>query len=156
MKGSQEKGSALILVIIATIILTLMGLNGLRQSTGELTIARNFRYDKTAFFTAESGIHFGINELRETTYPGGIAFESLENGSAYKSGPLAATAPQNIEGFKAFPAPTPKRMSIEVGGALGIVPTAWNLVVSSEYPAGGSHPSKKEISSAILILSAEY
>lgn len=156
MKGITEKGSVLVLVLFGVIILTLIGVTGLRHSAGELAIARNFRSDKTAFFTAESGIQFGINELRQTFNPGTIIFESNTNDSSYKSGKMAEVGAQNVGGFLAFPAPLPKGMSIEMSGTSGIVPTAWDLVVSSAYPTTSSHPARKEIRSVILILSAEY
>ncbi len=156
MKGKEEQGSVLVLVLFGVIILTLIGVTGLRHSTGELAISRNFMSDKTAFFTAESGIQFGINELRGTVNPTAISFASDENNSSYKSGEMSEIGAQSIGGFLAFPAPLPKGISIEMSGTSGVVPTAWDLVVSSTYPANSTHPARKEIRSVILILSAEY
>ncbi len=156
MKGKKEHGSVLVLVLFAVIILTLIGVTGLRHTTGELAISRNFLSDKTAFFTAESGINFGINELRGTVDPTSISFESNINETTFKSGPISEVTAQTIKGFRSFSAPLPKGISIEMSGTSGVVPTAWDLLVSSKFPADSSHPARKEIRSVILILSAEY
>ena len=156
MKGTKEQGSVLVLVLFGVIILTLIGVTGLRHTTGELAIARNFMSDKTAFFTAESGIQFGINELRNTINPAAISFETTTGSALYKSGEMTDLAAQYINGFLGFPAPMPKGMSIEMSGTSGVVPTAWDLVVSSKFPANSAHPARKEIRSVILLLSAEY
>lgn len=156
MKSQKEEGSVLVLVIIGALILSLIGIAGLRTTSTELVIARNFQNDKTAFFVAESGINFGINELRESIDPTSVSFlESLDRAT-YKSGPVEESAAQTIQAFLPIPAPTPQGVSMEVGGDTGIVATAWDLLVSSEYKTSAKYPARKEIRTVILVMSTEY
>ncbi len=156
MKRGNQKGSVLVLVVIAAIILSLLGVAGLTSSSTELMISRNFSNDKTAFFVAESGINFGINELRGSIDPTSVSFlQSLDN-SIYKSGSITQDTAQYVTAFQSIPAPPPQGVSMEVGGDAGIVATSWDLLVSSEYKTGSKNTARKEIRSVILIMSTEY
>jgi len=149
MKRGNQKGSVLVLVVIAAIILSLLGVAGLTSSSTELMISRNFSNDK-------SGINFGINELRGSIDPTSVSFlQSLDN-SIYKSGSITQDTAQYVTAFQSIPAPPPQGVSMEVGGDAGIVATSWDLLVSSEYKTGSKNTARKEIRSVILIMSTEY
>ncbi len=156
MKSRNNKGSVLVLVLIAVLVLSMIGITGLKSTSAELVISRNFLNDKTAFFMAESGINFGINELRGSIDPTSVSFLQTLDNSFYKSGPITENTAQYIEAFLAIPAPPPQGISMEVGGDAGIVATAWDLLVSSEYKTASRHPARKEIRSVVLIMSTEY
>ncbi len=152
----REKGSALILVIVAALVLSLVGIVSLTQTSTELSISRNFLADKNAFFAADTGINFGVNQLRDTVDPASVQFE-MENGNyTFKSGGIADASPRFVEGFKAFKPPPPVGVSIEMGGDAGIQLTAWNLVVSSNYSVLDKNNARKEIQAVVTLLSSEY
>jgi len=152
----SQKGSALILVIIAALILSLIGIVSLTQTSTELSISRNFMADKTAFFLASSGISFGIDELRKTIDPSSVQFEIIDGNSSYKTGAITDISAQFVEGFKSFTPPPPVCVSIEMGGDAGVHLTAWNLIVSSKQSLSNKNTARKEIQAVIAILSAEY
>jgi Tfp pilus assembly protein PilX len=69
MNRRDEKGSVLVLVLIGVLVISILGISGLTKSTTEISVSRNFNDDKIALFTANSGINYGINELRNTIDP---------------------------------------------------------------------------------------
>ncbi len=151
-----NKGSALILVIMGAMILSLIGIVSLSHTSTELSISRNFMADKSAFFLANSGINFGIDELRGTIDPSSVQFEIVEGNSSYKSGAITDIGAQYVTGFKDFTPPPPVGVSIEMGGDAGVHLTAWDLVVSSKQSLSNKNTARKEIQAVIAVLSAEY
>lgn len=156
MNDEKEKGSALILVIVAALVLSLIGIVSLTQTSTELSISRNFLADKSAFFTADTGVNYGIDLLRNTPDPASIQFQITNGNYSFKSGGISEATPQYVEGFKDFTAPPPVGVSIEMGGDAGITSTAWNLVVSSNYSVLNKKNARKEIQCVVSLLSSEY
>lgn len=162
---NRERGSVLILVLFGVIILSLIGIMGLEKSKTEISITRNFTADKTAFFTAESGISHGTNLLRFSVDPPSVIFGPVSSGNqTFRSGPLydtygyEVTTPQYVTPFLAFTPPPPTGISIEISGSMGVVVTPWNVISSSSVktPGEGVLDARKEITSVVVLLSAEY
>jgi hypothetical protein len=65
MKTTRDKGSALLLVLIALLILSLIGLSALTQSGSEINTTGNFFKDKSAFYAADAGIQVGMKEIQD-------------------------------------------------------------------------------------------
>jgi Tfp pilus assembly protein PilX len=153
---TSQSGSALILVIMGAMILSLIGIVSLSHTSTELSISRNFLADKSAFFLANSGINFGVNELRDSIDPGSVSFEFIEGNSSYKTGSMTDVSAQFLTGFKGFAAPPPVGVSIEMGGDAGVQLTAWNLLVSSKQSLTNKNTARKEILAVVAVLSANY
>ncbi len=156
--GKNESGSTLVLVLVAVLVLSLIGLSGLTQSSTEVATARNFLADKTAFFTADSGINFGLNELANTIDPSTVSFERSDASGnlVFKTGRIDESGPQPVMPFLGFKAPPAREMSIEMGSEVGAVATPWQLIVSSDVRNLARGRARKEISTAIVTLSAGY
>ena len=160
----KEKGSVLILVLFAVIILSLIGVMGLNRSKTEISITRNFFADKDSFFTAETGISIGIDKLRFSVDPATEIFGPVTDGTrSYRSGPLydtygfEITDPQYITPFLTFDAPPPIGISFESSGSMGITITPWEVISSSSVKVpGGGNDARKEIASIIVMLNSEY
>jgi len=155
-KIDKQRGSVLVLVLFGVLILSIIGISALNQSTTEIAITRNMLADKTAFFITDNGIFHGINELRETMDPTSIMFEFNEGNLYYKSGSLEDDSPQYITGFKEFLPPPPKGVSIEMGGDSGIQLTAWDLTVSGIARRITRGEARKEIQSVVVLISSQY
>ena len=157
MKNNNPKGSALILVLIGVMVLSLLGIFGLTHTSTEITLTRNFGFDKQAFFLAETGINVGTNHLRNTidfmsvNVTGDGAIEMTGYTDTYKTGHMSDTAPQDVEGFAEFRPPRPPGMSVAMGGP-GINVAGWHLVISSEITKKNRVEARKEIHTVIVTL----
>jgi hypothetical protein len=165
MNKNEQNGSVLILVLIGTLILSLLGVMGLDQTTTEIAISRNFVADKTALFCAETGIQFGINELRNTVDPLTVKVNLSESSSHFsrafksatvKTGRLSDSIPQYVNGFTAFTPPPPPGVSLEIGGEAAVTLTAWELIVSSIVQNVSRGEARKQVNSVVVLLSSEY
>jgi hypothetical protein len=158
MNRRDEKGSVLVLVLIGVLVISILGISGLTKSTTEISVSRNFNDDKIALFTANSGINYGINELRNTIDPQSVQFQisDTEYFSSFKSGKITDSTPQNVTGFLSFTPPPPSGVSLEIGGEAGVSLTAWNLIVSSHVSIPTRGEARKQIQSAVVLLSSEY
>ena len=160
----KEKGSVLILVLFAVIILSLIGVMGLNRSKTEISITRNFFADKDSFFTAETGISIGTDKLRYSVDPATEIFGPITDGTrSYRSGPLydsygyKITDPQYITPFLTFDPPPPIGISVETSGSMGVMVTPWEVISSSSVKVpGGGNDARKEIVSIIVMLNSEY
>ena len=77
MKTVTNRGSALLLVLIAMLILSLIGLAALTQSGSEINTTGNFLKDKSAFYTADAGIQEGLDEISKNfTNPTGVILDN--------------------------------------------------------------------------------
>jgi Tfp pilus assembly protein PilX len=65
LKNKANRGSTLVMVLIAVLILSLIALSALTQSNTEMGTTRNFFMDKSAFYSADAGLQVGINEIRD-------------------------------------------------------------------------------------------
>ena len=167
MKNNHNhlNGSVLILVLVGTLIISLLGIMALDQTSVEVAVSRNFVADKTALFCAETGIQNGINQLRYTVDPQSVQVNLTESqphisrafqSATIQTGTVSDTAPQYVTGFTAFQIPPPVGVSIEVGGEAGVSLTPWDLTVSSNLQGVARGQARKQISTVVVLLSAEY
>ena len=156
MKKINKKGSAIILVLIGLLILSLIGVYGLSQSTADLTIARNFVEDKNALFIAETGTNDGTNRLKSTMDYESVKFSKTMGNKYYKSGSITDDQPQNVSGFTTFDPPPPIGTSVEVGGEISASLTGWQMLVSSEIHNKNRGNARKEIMTVVVTLAPEY
>lgn len=84
---ANERGSALVTVILVVLVLTMVGLAALLFMTVEDTISGNDRYQKEALYLAEVGLREG--ELRMGDPPGGGIDELLQYTHAANDVPLS-------------------------------------------------------------------
>lgn len=155
MTKKNEKGSVFILVLIGILVISLLGVSGLTKSTTEMSISKNFNSDKNSLLTADSGINYGINELRNTFDPQSVNFSVTQgNGhDSFWSGLLSNSDkgnPQNVEALTSFSPPFPPGISLDEDSGISI--TAWNLAVSSNTRGN----ARKEIQTAVVTLSTGY
>lgn len=154
----ENKGSTLVLVLVAVLVLTIIGLSGLTQSSTDVATSRNFFAGKAAFFTAESGIHFGVNELNNAFDPTSVIFEQTDATGklTFRSGRIEDGAAMPVTAFRGFKAPPPRGYSIEMGGEFGAAATPWQLTVNSNVQGLARGLVRKEVETAIVTLSPEY
>jgi len=158
----NQKGSTLVLVLVAVLILSLIGISSLTQSGTEVATSRNFQADKTALFTADAGINFGINAMKDTLDPTSVLFDQAMDTagrSRFRSGAMNTVGAQPVTGFLGFPAPPPWGMSIEMSGEIGATTRPWQLIVSSNIANATKRfigTSRKEVQTVVVTLVAEY
>jgi hypothetical protein len=140
----MEKGSMLILAIIATLILSLILVAGLTVSTTEVHTTQNYYLNKVSYYKAVEGVEIVTQRIRDTADPTTI----LVAGHEYRVTESAITrkfitgtlvdlqngSSQNVKPFNGFdPPPLP---AISLGSASGIQPVIWFVPVSSEVTVG--------------------
>jgi hypothetical protein len=136
----MEKGSMLILAIIATLILSLILVAGLTVSTTEVHTNQNYFMNKVSYYKAVEGVEIVTEEIRNTPDPSTISVESNEylvtdGGTAKRfiTGTLVDLqngTTQNVKPFMGFdPPPLP---SISLGSTSGVSPIIWFVPVTSE------------------------
>jgi Na+-transporting methylmalonyl-CoA/oxaloacetate decarboxylase gamma subunit len=62
----NEKGVALIIVLLMLLILTLIGISAISTTTFETNISGNERVGTNAFYAADAGVQMGLNQLPNT------------------------------------------------------------------------------------------
>jgi hypothetical protein len=149
--NNPENGSALILVLLGIIILSLLGITSLNQSSTDMVISRNFTADKTAFFSAEDGVNRGLNLLKTVGY--GFQLDYHEGNASYRTGPLVdnygypITSPQPVGIIDlGFHAPIPGGSSVE-----NINPPDFIDLTVSSYVSGMTRGTVQKEVQAIFI-----
>ncbi len=150
--STNTKGSALILVLFAVLILSLIGISGLTQVGTDMSTERNFSMDKSTFFVADGGIQYGTSLMKNALEQSKVKFTSTLNNMTFYSGKIADGNEQYIKGFLEFPAPPPKGISIEISGELGAQNRPWSLPVTVTGPKN----AKKELEAVIVTMVNEY
>lgn len=166
---ASEKGSALILVLISIILLSVTGLSMFRQSQTEYAMSRNFFDDKVGLLAADSGINFTINEIRNTVNPIDTVLDSSSDPdlniiatdgkdkfeSVIRTGPIenTETEGQTVRALTTFKAPWPPGVDISSGS--GMSPTGWDLIVTARMRLAGDQKIKalKEIQNGLVLMS---
>jgi len=64
----NERGSALVLVMIIMAVLSIIGISSINTTTTELAIVRNERIYQTNFYKAESAVMEGLQELETASF----------------------------------------------------------------------------------------
>ncbi len=159
-KLAEEQGSTLVLVLIAALVLSLLGISALTQSTTEISMSRNFQADKTALYVADGGIAFGINELRDTIDPSAVTVDEtmpqVQGSVTFRSGSMNDTAAVPVQAFRSFPPPPPRGMSVELSGEIGVTITAWQLQIASQVAGRWRGLTRKELETVVALMSPEY
>jgi len=79
----NENGIALIIALLVLLVLTLIGIAAISNTTFENRISGNERSAADAFYTAEAGVEKGASQLPSISP---IPVTSLKEGSSYWSG----------------------------------------------------------------------
>jgi len=79
----EKKGVVIIIALLMLLVLTLIGISSISTTTFQVSISGNERVRTDAFYTAEAGIHVGINQL-PITAP--VQKTKLKKDSYYWSG----------------------------------------------------------------------
>jgi hypothetical protein len=157
MKPTKNRGSALLLVLIALLILSLIGLSALTQSGSEINTTGNFLRDKSAFYTADAGIQEGIKEISEQfTNPRGVILDEIFSKQRYYTGTMADTTAQYVTGFSGFNAPPPVGQSIEMGSELSMRAMPWQLTVTAVSNLGSKNQVRKQLQTVVITMVPEY
>jgi hypothetical protein len=136
----MEKGSMLVLAIIATLILSLILVSGLTVSTTEVNTTQNYYMNKISYYKAVEGVEIVTEMIRNVSDPTTIAidannFDNTESGitRSFITGTLVdlqSGSSQNVKPFLGFdPPPLP---SMSLGSASGITPVIWYVPITSE------------------------
>jgi hypothetical protein len=151
----NEKGSILVLTIIASLILSLIMTGLLSIGTTELHTTRNFQLNKIAYYAALEGIEDIRNLIIEANSTEDVelivksvydtqANESFYDGNntmstgiarSYMTGSLLdfqENLPQALKQFEGFPAPP----LLGASQSLNLTPMVWKVQVTSEALMG--------------------
>lgn len=157
MKKGNNRGSTLVMVLIAVLLLSMIAITALTQNGTELITARNFVQGKSAFFAADAGIQDGIREIKNSDMnPAGVVFSRTIGPHTYFTGMMTDSIPQNVTAFQGFRPPPPVGQSIEMGGEVGMTNAAWDLHVSSASAAGTKNWVRKQLESVVITMVSEY
>ena len=171
-KMRSERGGTLILVLVSLILLSITGISMFRQAQTEYAMARNFFDDKVGLLVADSGVNYGINEIRQTVNPLGASFDSSTDttfnnytviqvdstdtfDSVIRTGPIEYTESdaQEVKGLTSFTPPWPA--GVDISSSSGMTPTAWDLTISARLTLAGDNRVRavKEIQNGLVVLS---
>jgi hypothetical protein len=99
----NEKGVALIIVLLMLLILTLIGISAISTTTFETNISGNERVGTDAFYASEAGIQIGLNQLPDTKP---IPVTAIGTDSSCWSGsPQDKSSPQSLKSLGLYPKP---------------------------------------------------
>jgi len=136
----MEKGSMLILAIIATLILSLIMVAGLTVSTTEVQTTQNYYMNKISYYKAIEGLEIITERIRNEADPSLITVQASEYITSetgitkkFLTGTLVDLqngATVNVKQFLGFDAPP--LPSISLGTSTGVTPVIWYVPVTSE------------------------
>lgn len=160
MNKKTNKGSTLVLVLIAVLILSMIALSALTQSGTEIGTTRNFLMDKSAFYSADAGIQVGTKEIRDavalTFDPSNVSFTHTIGKYTFYSGSIDDGSAQTLKGFRGFKPPPPVGMSVEMAGELGAVTLPWDLTVTAAASVGSKNQVRKQLQTVVVTMASEY
>jgi len=136
----MEKGSMIILAIIATLILSLILVAGLTVSTTEVNTTQNYYLNKVSYYKAVEGLELVINQIRSEPDPTTISvepddFKINQDGTQklFITGTLVDlqnSTTQTVKQFMGFaPPPLP---GISLGPGSGLSSIIWYVPLTSE------------------------
>lgn len=136
----MEKGSMLILAIIATVILSMIMVAGLTVSTTESHTTQNYYINKVSYYTAMEGLEIVIEQIRNEATPENIFVEPNDYSISQMGGnrlfitgtlvDLESGLTQKVKKFTGFPAPP--LPGISLGPGSGISPVLWYVPITSK------------------------
>ncbi len=141
----MEKGSMIILAIMATLILSLILVASLSVSTTEVHTTQNNYLNKVSYYKAVEGIEVVIDQILSEPDPTSITVEAndfkiKQDGiqRLFITGSLVDMqngTTQPVRQFAGFdPPPLP---SISLSSGLGISPIIWYVPITSEVTVSG-------------------
>lgn len=174
MNPEKEKGSVLVLTIIAVLILSVMVTGLLNVGTTEIYTTQNFHLKKSAYYTAVQG----VEEIRADIYnnPDAESVKALVkmpptqaySGSGgflrfYVTGSLKDL--ENIlagidadgvplEQFMGFDAPPPPALSL--GGGTGVESIIWKVQVTAKIDANKRTTYSEVLSGIYSVVTTSY
>lgn len=97
---NNERGIALVLVLVMMLLLSILGITMLASSTSELKIAGNYRNNEEAFYAAEAAMDFGVtfSDIYTSIIPGSTtSWPETGNGTkldpnTFQTGPVGSNA----------------------------------------------------------------
>jgi hypothetical protein len=140
----MEKGSMLVLAIIATLILSIILVAGLTVSTTEVHTTQNYYLNKMSYYKAVEGVEIVTEQIRITPDPGTIVVTASEYDETdlgvqrtFITGSLVEfqnNSTQPVRPFAGFdPPPLP---SISLGASTGVTPVIWYVPITAEVKMG--------------------
>ena len=160
MNKKTNKGSTLVMVLIAVLILSLIALSALTQSSTEIGTTRNFLMDKSAFYSADAGIQVGTKEIRDavafTFSAANVSFTRSFGKYMFYSGTIADGSAQTVKGFRGFKPPPPIGMSAGMGDEMGSVTVPWDLTVTAAAAVGSKNQTRKQLRTVVVTMASEY
>jgi len=174
MSEKKEKGSVLVLTIIAVLILSIMVTGLLNVGTTEIYTTQNYQLNKSAYYTAVQG----VEEIRTQIYnapdaesvqgiikvPPPEAYSSsggflrfyitgtLKDMEDILAGTIATGLP--IEHFKGFEPPA--LPSISLGGGTSVEPIVWKVHVTAKVDANKRTTYSEVIAGIYSVLTVSY
>jgi hypothetical protein len=174
MNVEKEKGSVLVLTLIAVLILSIMVTGLLNVGTTEIYTTRNFHLNKSAYYTAVQG----VEEIRTLIYntpdaasvagivqmPPAEAYSSSGGGYLrfYVTGSLkdledilAGIDPDGVplEQFKGFDPPQLPAISL---GDSSLLPIVWKVQVTAKINANKRSTYSEVVSGIYSVLTVGY
>ncbi len=142
----MEKGSMLVLAIMATLVLSIILVAGLTVSTTEVHTTQNYFLNKQSYYEAVRGLEIVTQMIRTTADPGTIYVPADEFGvkqagveMKFITGSLVDlqnNTTQNVRSFQGFaPPPLP---SISLGASTGVTPVIWYVPITAEVKMGSA------------------
>ena len=157
---NSQRGSALILVLIAVLLLSLIGIAGLENTSLETGTNRQFFAEKTALYAAESGLSEGLLQIHSTLKPYNVSFSQSIGNFVMRTGTLEVAAAQPVKAYTNFKAPPPKGISIEMSSEIAATILLWQLTVAAEgNPASANRnirSARKELTQVVAAFAPEY
>jgi len=165
--NSRDRGSILLLTVMAVMILSILVVGLLTVGTTEVQTTHNHYLNKVAYYAALEGVEQIRNEIYEQPQP---EYVTTINRDLYVTGhyqgplkegyitgtlrDLLAGTSQPIGVFNGFqPPPFP---GISLGSITSISPVVWSVTVSSEIQAG-SRRAYSEVQTGIYsVLTVGY
>mgnify|MGYP003574211811 CR=1 FL=1 len=173
MNIEKEKGSILVLTLIAVLILSIMVTGLLNVGTTEIYTTQNYHLNKSAYYTAIQG----LEEIRTRIYnapdaesvrtimetpPAEAFYSSGGRLSFYVTGSLKDMEDilsgykdgVPIEQFKGFA--SPPLPSISLGGGSSIEPIVWKVQVTAKVDANNRATYSEIVSGIYSVLTVGY
>ena len=103
----DEGGMVLVLSLLAMVVLSLLGVALLTMSGSETFVSYRTVYREGAFYSAEGGIHIGIDQVSANTVTStqAIPLTTIGGNYTYRSGSRSDPGPQPLEFVGTRPGP---------------------------------------------------
>jgi Tfp pilus assembly protein PilV len=174
MKLEKEKGSVLVLTIIAVLILSIMVTGLLTVGTTEIYTTQNFHLKKSAYYTAVQGVEEIRNQIYNTPDAMAVAdIVKMPPANAYTGSGgflkfyvtgslkdleeiLAGTNTDGVrlEQFKGFE--PPPLAAISLGQGSSIQPIVWKVQVTAKIDANKRSTYSEILSGVYSVLTVGY